>query len=79
MNLMDKAVAPDSDGVYRVNAGLTAGDMGLEGNGSDILFRWQQAHVGTYTLRIQLVDINGDISVPIGDPLEWIIEVIPTN
>ncbi|WP_246059930.1 hypothetical protein [Paenibacillus lautus] len=62
-----------------MNAGLTAGDMGLEGNGSDILFRWQQAHVGTYTLRIQLVDINGDISVPIGDPLEWTINVVLTN
>ncbi|MFG1734639.1 stalk domain-containing protein [Paenibacillus sp. 843] len=70
---------PDSDGVYRVNAGLTAGDMKLEGNGSDILFRWQQAHVGTYTLRIQLVDINGDVSMPIGDPLEWIINVVLTN
>ncbi len=70
---------PDREGVYRVNAGLTAGDMDLGGNGSDILFRWQQAHVGTYTLRIQLVDINSDMSVPIGEPLEWIIEVIPTS
>ncbi|WP_339221493.1 stalk domain-containing protein [Paenibacillus sp. FSL W7-1332] len=72
-------VAPDSEGVYRVNAGLTAGDMDLEGNGSDILFRWQQAHVGTYTLRIQLVDVSGDVPQSIGDPLEWIIEVIPTS
>lgn len=71
--------APDSDGVYRVNAGLTAGDMELEGNGSDILFRWQQAHVGTYTLRIQLVDVSGDVPQSIGGPLEWIIEVIPTS
>ena len=72
-------VAPDSEGVYRANAGLTVGDMDLEGNGSDILFRWQQAHVGTYTLRIQLVDVSGDVPQSIGDPLEWIIEVIPTS
>ena len=26
-------VAPDSEGVYRANAGLTVGDMDLEGNG----------------------------------------------
>lgn len=57
------------------NEGLTAGDMDLEGNGSDILFRWQQAHVGAYTPRIQLVDVNSDVSVPIGDPMEWIINV----
>lgn len=44
---------------HRVNAGLTAGDMDLEGNGSGsvTLFHWQQAHAGTYTLRIQLVDV----------------------
>ena len=35
-------VAPDSEGVYRANAGLTVGDMDLEGNGSDILFRWRK-------------------------------------
>ncbi|GIP01292.1 hypothetical protein J14TS5_63770 [Paenibacillus lautus] len=59
-----------------MNADLTAGDMELEGNGSDILFLWQQAHGGTYTFRIQLVDVNGDVSVPIGDPMESIIEVL---
>ncbi|MBT2765015.1 hypothetical protein [Paenibacillus sp. ISL-20] len=59
-----------------MNAGLTAGDMELEGNGNDILFPWQQAHGGTYTLRIQQVDVNGDVSVPIGDPMESIIEVL---
>ncbi|WP_411552866.1 stalk domain-containing protein [Paenibacillus lautus] len=70
---------PDREGVYRVNAGLTAGEMDLGGNGSDILFRWQQAHVGTYTLRVQLVDESGDVPLSIGDPLEWIIDVIPTS
>lgn len=70
---------PNSEGVYRVNVGLTAGEMDLGGNGSDILFRWQQAHVGTYTLRVQLVDESGDVPLSIGDPLEWIIKVIPTS
>ncbi|MGG3509486.1 hypothetical protein ABES58_28970 [Paenibacillus lautus] len=31
--------------------------------------------VGTCTLRIQLVDVNGDVPVPIGDPMESIMEV----
>lgn len=51
--------------------------MEMEGNGSgsDILFLWQQAHGGTYTLHIQLIDVNGYVSVSIGDPMESIIEV----
>lgn len=59
-----------------MNASLTSGNMELEGNGSDILFLSQQAHGGTYTLRIQLVDVNGYVSVSIGDPMESIIEVL---